>query len=77
MQYNKQYTAPSELLRIMEGRGLDCSDVSDAEALLKSIGYYRLSGYLYPFLKIPKEEQLFNVKSSLGKEIKIYDFDSD
>lgn len=47
----------------MEGRGLDCSDVSDAEALLKSIGYYRLSGYLYPFLKIPKEEHLFKVKA--------------
>ena len=77
MQYNKQYTAPSELLRIMEGRGLDCSDVSDAEALLKSIGYYRLSGYLYPFLKIPKEEHLFKVKSSLGKAIQLYDFDRD
>ena len=61
----------------MEGRGLDCSDVSDAEALLKSIGYYRLSGYLYPFLKIPKEEHLFKVKSSLGKAIQLYDFDRD
>lgn len=75
MQYIKQYTSPSELLEIMKGRGLDCSDVSDAETLLKSIGYYRLSGYLYPFLKAPKTEHLFKADSSLGKAMQLYDFD--
>lgn len=75
MQYDKQYTSPSKLLDIMRSRGLDCSDVSDGEALLKSIGYYRLSGYLYPFLKAPKEEHQFKVGSSFGKAVLLYSFD--
>lgn len=59
----------------MNDRGLDLSDVSDAESLLKSIGYYRLTGYLYPFLKVPKNKQLFKNGSSLGQALKLYEFD--
>ncbi len=54
MRYTKHYSSPTELLTILQDRGLDCSDIDDAESILRSVGYYRLSGYLYPFLKVPK-----------------------
>ncbi len=75
MQYDKHYTTPVQLLEFMGDRGLDLSDVAGAETLLKSIGHYRLTGYLYPFLKHPKTEQLFKEGSSLGQALTLYEFD--
>ena len=75
MQYEKQYSSPTQLLEILKGRGLDCSDVADAEPLLRSVGYYRLTGYLYPFLKTPKTAHQFKYGSSLGQAFKLYEFD--
>lgn len=34
-----------------------------------------MKGYLYPFLKQPKSEQLFKNGSSLGQALKLYEFD--
>lgn len=75
MQYEKQYKTPAQLLEILKDRGLNCSDVTDAETLLRSVGYYRLTGYLYPFLQTPKSAHRFKSASSLGQAIKLYDFD--
>ena len=75
MQYEKQYSSPTQLLEILKDRGLDCSDVADAEPLLKSVGYYRLTGYLYPFLRTPKTAHQFKSGSSLGQAFKLYEFD--
>lgn len=75
MKYKKIYATPTVLLKLMQARGLDCSDVDDAESLLKSIGYYRLTGYLFPFLENPKSDHLFKKESSIGKVKKIYEFD--
>lgn len=55
----KQYSPPSELLTILQNRGLDCSDTENAENFFRSIGYYRLSSYLYPFLKAPKSDHKY------------------
>ena len=59
MKYNKEYSSPSELISILQSRGLDCSDIDNAIDILSSIGYYRLSGYFYPFLLTPKSEHIF------------------
>ena len=75
MRYTKQYSSPSELLTILQSRGLDCSDAEDAENLLRTIGYYRLSGYLYPFLKVPKSEHIYKEGSTLGAALNLYEFD--
>lgn len=40
MLYTKQYTSPKELVEILTERGLDCSDVPDAEGQLMAIGYF-------------------------------------
>ena len=39
----------------LKSRGLVISDEDKAVRYLESIGYYRLSAYMYPFLKVPKE----------------------
>lgn len=75
MDYTKQYTPPAKLLALLSERGLDCSDVPDAETELKSIGYYRLSGYLYPFLQYPKEVHRYKIGSTLGSALNLYEFD--
>lgn len=75
MRYTKQYSSPSELLTILQSRGLDCSDTENAENVVRSIGYYRLSGYLYPFLKVPKSEHRYKTGSTLGGALGLYEFD--
>lgn len=39
------------------------------------IGYYRLSGYLYPFLELPKSEHRYKRGSTLGGAVSLYEFD--
>lgn len=75
MRYTKQYSSPSELLSILQNRGLDCSGIDDAENILKTIGYYRLSGYLYPFLEFPKAEHRYKSGSTLRGAVNLYEFD--
>ena len=65
MKYTKQYASPAELLTLLQDRGLELDNTANAEAILRSIGYYRLSGYLYPFLEQPKSTHVFKPGSSL------------
>ncbi len=46
-----------------------------ASAKIESIGYYRLSAYLYPLLMFPKAQQIFKEGSMFEIAISIYDFD--
>ena len=75
MKYNNEYSSPSELISILQNRGLDCSDIDNAIDILSSIGYYRLSGYFYPFLLTPKSEHIFKPGSTLGNALMLYEFD--
>lgn len=75
MRYAKQYSSPSDLLRILKDRGLDFSETKNAEQVLRSIGYYRLSGYLYPFLENPKVKHIYKKESTLNKVLNLYEFD--
>lgn len=47
----------------------------NAEQVLRSIGYYRLSGYLYPFLEIPKTNHIYKRGSTLNGALSLYEFD--
>ena len=50
MRYNKQYSTPQELVSLLKNRGLMINDENLALQSIRSIGYYRLSAYLHPFL---------------------------
>jgi abortive infection bacteriophage resistance protein len=49
MRYIKPYLAPADQLKLLKSRGLGVSDDARAVVYLERIGYYRLSGYWYPF----------------------------
>lgn len=57
-QYGKPHLSFDEQLDLLIGRGLICSDRPGAAAALERIGYYRFSGYVYPFREmLPPDEQ--------------------
>lgn len=47
----------------------------ECRQILRSIGYYRLSGYLYPFLEIPKTNHIYKRGSTLNGALSLYEFD--
>jgi abortive infection bacteriophage resistance protein len=56
--YTKPHLSYEDQLALLMRRGLVCRDCDRALALLRSVGYYRLSAYVYPFrVMLPDEEQ--------------------
>lgn len=49
MEYTKPWLSLEEQVERLVSRGVDVDDKERAAAFLKAIGYYRLTGYLYPF----------------------------
>ena len=58
MNNSKPWKSFEEQLAILKGRGLQVDDDTKALNYLDRLGYYRLSGYLYPFrgFEITKDE---------------------
>lgn len=50
--YPKPHLSYEDQVATMVARGLECFDTEAAVALLKSVGYYRLSAYVYPFREL-------------------------
>lgn len=50
--YNKPHLSYQDQVQLMKSRGLACPDEADAVELLKQVGYYRLSAYVYPFREL-------------------------
>lgn len=56
--YHKPHLTHDQQLALLERRGLALSNRSDALQLLRAVGYYRLSAYVYPFRKmLPADQQ--------------------
>lgn len=47
--YSKSYLPVDDQVRLLQARGMVISNSDKAEICLRRIGYYRLSGYWYPF----------------------------
>jgi len=75
IEFEKPYKRPTDLVALLKSRGLAIDDDKLAEDYLKSIGYYRLSGYLYSFLKTPKEDHVFKNDTNFRNVINLYRFD--
>ncbi len=71
----KPYKTPNELVQLLKSRGLSISDYEKAIHYLEHIGYYRLSAYMYPLLKMPKEHHLYKSGASFEKVMMLYRFD--
>ncbi len=47
------YSSPSDLVQLLQSRGLVIFDREKAKHYLSHIGYYRLSAYSYPMPSFP------------------------
>jgi abortive infection bacteriophage resistance protein len=75
MFYSKKYASPTDLIALLQTRGLIINDESKAINYIKRIGYYRLSAYFYPLLESPKQLHKFKPNTSFEKALLIYRFD--
>ena len=62
-------------MALLKSRGLVISDEDKAVRYLESIGYYRLSAYMYPFLKVPKETHQYKDGTTFQQVLNLYRFD--
>lgn len=75
IRFDKTYTSPSAIVALLKERGLEIDNLQRAEHYIRNIGYYRLSAYMYPLLRIPKGEHLFKPKSKFQDALNLYRFD--
>ena len=73
--FQKQYVSARDLVSLLKSRGLSIADSDKAERYLEFIGYYRLSAYMYPFLRMPKEQHIYKQDASFDKVMQLYRFD--
>lgn len=52
--FTKRFESFENLVNLLESRGLQICDRNKAIQYLDNIGYYRLSAYMYPLLKMSK-----------------------
>ena len=73
--FGKHYTEEQSLITLLQSRGLSITDVNKANHNLTHIGYYRLSAYMYPLLRVPKEQHLYKPGATFSKVMMLYRFD--
>jgi abortive infection bacteriophage resistance protein len=74
MAYSKPYLPIPDQLALIKGRGMIISDDALARAYLGKIGYYRLSGYWYPYRQSPASDD-FQTGTKFSEIVDLYVFD--
>lgn len=75
--YTKPHLSYSAQMDLLVRRGLRVRDSANAQHLLSEIGYYRLSGYWYPY-RLPADpvrRDTFQPGTTLDQVVALYDFD--
>ena len=76
--YSQLYASPSELILLLQGRGLVVEDTDLAKQWIEKVGYYRLKGYGLHF-RIPdadgKLTKRYQAGTSFEALIELYEFD--
>ncbi len=73
--YTKTPLIYSDQLLQLKNRGLIIENDTKALHILENINYYRLSGYWYPMLAVPKSAHNFKPNSTFDNAFKLYCFD--
>ncbi len=73
--FQKPYTYAKDLVKLLQSRGLTIADSNKAEKYIDSIGYYRLSAYMYPLLQTPKEQHRYKQGATFDQVMMLYRFD--
>jgi abortive infection bacteriophage resistance protein len=77
IHYTKPYKTPKDLVVMLKQRGLIIADEREAERRIGTISYYRLSAYMHPFLKNPKEQHIFHNNVCFDDVVALYNFDKE
>jgi abortive infection bacteriophage resistance protein len=75
--FNKPFISYTDQINQLKYRGLIIDNDNKAEHILQNIGYFRLSGYWYPFLETPKNQHKFKRGSNFDTAFKLYCFDNE
>jgi len=73
--YSKKALSYREQLDLLKSRKLKVANEDKALHLLENLSYYRLSGYFYPQLEMPKSNHIFKENSSFESAFQMYKFD--
>ena len=73
--YTKQIQSFTNQINILKQRGMAFGNEPAAEAMLKRVSYYRMSGYWYPLLA-DRERHIFKSGVTFEQAAMLYDFDS-
>ncbi|MBV6439423.1 MAG: Abi family protein [Haliscomenobacteraceae bacterium CHB4] len=75
MQYTKPALPIPNQIRLLQSRGLNITDLAQAESYLSHISYYRLRAYTYPFQDNTNANHPFHPGVSFDDVLDIYRFD--
>ena len=77
----KPFKSVDDQIAILQDRGMEICDNEFARRVLREIGYYRLSGYSYPYRAVQAETGLlsdnFIEGTTIEKVVKLYRFDQE
>ena len=77
----KPFKSVDDQIVILQDRGMEICDEEFARRALRGIGYYRLSGYSYPYRAVQAETGLlsdnFIEGTTIEKVVKLYRFDQE
>lgn len=73
--FNAPYNNVHDLVQLLMSRGLTIDTPLKAERYLSTIGYYRLSAYMIPLMKMPKSLKQFKPGASFKQAMMLYRFD--
>lgn len=80
--YGKPFKTITQQRQLLESRGMTVSDTAAAERWLSAVGYYRLSGYWYPY-RVRRQivgapaviDDDFEPGTTFEQIVELYDFD--
>lgn len=77
----KPLKSVDDQISILRERGMEIHDLEFARSVLREIGYYRLSGYSYPYRAVQAEAALlsdnFIEGTTIEKVVKLYRYDQE
>ncbi|WP_299233930.1 Abi family protein [uncultured Bacteroides sp.] len=73
--FTKPYSSPKQIVQILKTRGMLMEDEQKVENYLMNIGYHRLSAYIYPFYKSPKDDLVLKDGTTFKQALTLYRFD--
>ena len=71
--YTRKFETEDFLVQRLVARGLKVTSEDELRKILRAIGYYRLTGYLYPFRKVASDD--YEQGTTLDKVWRLYSFD--